>query len=70
MTFLTSESASTKSYSEVLSMLSTDVRHGLGDSEVLLRRKMHSSNEFKVTEADPLWKKYLEQVIQQFLVYV
>ena len=62
MTFLTSESASVKSYNEVLSMLNTDLRHGLGENEVLLRRKMHSSNEFKVAQADPLWKKYLEQV--------
>jgi magnesium-transporting ATPase (P-type) len=62
MTFLTSESASVKSYNEVLSMLTTDLRQGLSENEVLLRRKLHSTNDFKVAQADPLWKKYLEQV--------
>jgi magnesium-transporting ATPase (P-type) len=62
MTFLTSESASCVSSTEVLNLLNTDSRNGLGDNEVSLRRKLYSSNEFQVTKSDPLWKKYLEQV--------
>lgn len=63
MTFLTSESASCMTYAEVLNVLQTDPKYGLNDGEVIARRKLYSFNEFQVTQVDPLWKKYLEQVI-------
>jgi len=61
MTFLNSETATCMSYNEVLSVLQSDSKYGLSESEVLTRRKLYSYNEFEVTVSDPLWRKYLEQ---------
>jgi magnesium-transporting ATPase (P-type) len=63
MTFLSSENASSISFNEVISILKTDIKYGLSESEILQRRKLYSFNEFEVAKSDPLWKKYLEQVI-------
>ena len=62
MTFLKSDTASCMQYSDVLTQLQTDSKYGLTENEVSLRRKLYSFNEFEVTQSDPLWKKYLEQV--------
>ncbi len=62
MTFLTSESASSKTCEETTSLLKSDTRFGLSNEEVQTRRKLYGYNEFEIKCDDPLWKKYLEKV--------
>ena len=62
MTFLNSESASSKTLEETISLLKTDPRMGLPNDEVQVRRRLYGLNEFEVKQDDPLWKKYLEKV--------
>lgn len=49
-------------YLKVVEDLRADTKHGLSAGEVAQRRKIHGYNEFQISEEDPLWKKYLEQV--------
>lgn len=62
MTFLTSETASSKTVEDTVSQLNTDPQLGLTEEEVLQRQKLYSFNEFEIKKDDPLWLKYLEKV--------
>lgn len=62
MTFLNSETASSKTIEETLSLLKTDPQFGLSSDEVAERQKLYSFNEFEIKKDDPLWFKYLEKV--------
>lgn len=62
MTFLNSESASSKTYEETIGLLKTDIQLGLQNEEALQRQKLYSFNEFEIKKEDPLWWKYLEKV--------
>ena len=62
MTFLTSETASSKGIEETINLLKTDAQFGLSGEEVLQRQKLYSFNEFEIKKDDPLWLKYLEKV--------
>lgn len=62
MTFLTSETASSKTVEDTVSQLNTDPQLGLTEEEVLQRQKLYSFNEFEIKKDDPLWFKYLEKV--------
>lgn len=62
MTFLNSESASSKSYEETANLLKADLRLGLSGHEISERRKLYSYNEFEIKNDDPIWRKYLEKV--------
>ena len=62
MTFLNTESASSKTLEETISLIKTDPRMGLPNDEVQVRRRLYGLNEFEVKQDDPLWKKYLEKV--------
>lgn len=62
MTFLTSESAASKTWEETARLLNSDTRQGLTSSDVQARRKLYGYNEFEIKTDDPLWKKYLEKV--------
>ena len=58
-----SREASSLPWEEVSQMLTTQVTHGLETREVIDRREIVGFNEFSETEDDPLWKKFLGQVI-------
>lgn len=64
MTFLNSETASSKSVEETLNLLKTDRQFGLSNEEVIQRQKLYSFNEFEIKKDDPLWFKYLEKVFE------
>ena len=48
------------------SCLQVDPSRGLTHLEADRRRRLCGANEFDVAEADPLWKKYLEQAPASF----
>ena len=56
-------------WEEVARLLQSDTNIGLPSREVLTRRQVVGYNEFKETEDDPLWKKYLGQVSDEFCVF-
>lgn len=60
---LSTEEASKQPFEEVAARLQTDLRTGLSWPEAESRLKIHGRNEFDVATEEPLWKKYLEQVI-------
>ena len=62
MLFINSAEACLASAQEVASRMSANLHYGLSSYEVERRRKMVGSNEFEISEDDPLWKKYLDQV--------
>lgn len=57
-----SESASC-TVSEVLLRLRANAERGLDSGEVDQRRKVHGYNEFVIHEDEPLWRKYVNQVL-------
>lgn len=63
MTFLNSETASSKSFEDTSNLLKTNLLLGLNESEIIERRKLYSFNEFDLKNEDPFWLKYLEKVI-------
>ena len=63
MSLLRSNAAVGMTVNEVVDQLRTDPNAGLTSEEALRRRKIHGSNNFEISVEDPLWKKYLDQVI-------
>ena len=63
MLYLHSSDACVITPQEVASRLNANLHYGLSSYEVVQRRKVVGSNEFEITEDDPLWKKYLGQVM-------
>lgn len=61
--WLTTKEASAISAEDVVSRLRVSYRSGLSWKESEFRRQMTGYNEFSVHQGDPLWKKYIEQVI-------
>ncbi len=57
-----SDEACQLSVEDLARTLDTDLNNGLSLFEVDSRKKIHGHNEFNVTEEEPLWKKYFEQV--------
>ena len=60
--WLNSDGASILTADDVLDRLQSNVRTGLTNIEAYARLKFHGYNEFSVSEEEPIWKKYLEQV--------
>ena len=60
----TSEAAVT-AITDVAHRLRTDWNSGLGSTEVEQRRLLYGFNEFNIKEEDPLWKRYLNQVMRR-----
>ena len=66
MNWVSSEKAAELSYYETARHLNTDIQQGLTVVEATRRQRLHGFNEFDVKEDEPLWKKYLDQVISTF----
>ena len=62
MLFINSADACLASAQEVASRLGANLHYGLSSYEVERRRKLAGCNEFEISEEEPLWKKYLDQV--------
>lgn len=54
---------STDFVSVSLCVLQADLQCGLSQQEVRRRRAYHGWNEFDISEEEPLWRKYILQVI-------
>jgi len=67
--WLTTKEASVISAEDVVSRLRVGFRSGLSWKECEFRRQITGYNEFSVHQGDPLWKKYVEQVIPYILYY-
>ena len=62
MRCLKSSEAAQTSYHDIALQLEVDIQVGLSEYEVGQRRRNHGYNEFDITDDEPLWKKYLDQV--------
>lgn len=62
MRSLRTEEACGWTYDEVATLLNTNIHKGLSWKEADHRLSIHGFNEFEVTQEEPLWKKYVEQV--------
>ena len=58
----------TFSLEKVQSKLSVDLSQGLSSLEVSRRRDIHGFNEVNVGKPDPLWKKYIDQFNNPFIL--
>lgn len=47
---------------ECADTLRSDLSRGLLSAEASRRQKYNGFNEFDITEHEPIWKKYIEQV--------
>ena len=62
MARLRSEEASQMTSQAVASYLNTSIHTGLSNTEAQHRQRIHGHNEFEISEEEPFWKKYLDQV--------
>ncbi len=53
---------------DVLSYMRVSPSEGLSMTEASRRRNIHGFNEVVVTKPDPLWKKYLDQFNNPFIL--
>ena len=60
-TFLTSDAACRVTHHEILKILQTDIKLGLNENEIQIRRKYYGQNDFENEDDESLWKKYLGQ---------
>ena len=60
--WLRTAEAAALTHETVVERLRVDPSHGLSWAEAGVRQKVYGTNSFEVKDADPLWKKYLEQV--------
>lgn len=58
--------AAVSTVADVVSRLGADCSAGLTQEEVERRRKAFGRNEFVIKEEEPLWRKYLNQVGEEF----
>ena len=63
MSLLRSSAAVGMTVNQVEDHMRTDPSVGLSSGEAARRRKVHGPNNFEISVDDPLWKKYLDQVI-------
>ena len=66
--WISSSEASSLSLEKVQSKLSVDLKQGLSSLEVSRRRDIHGFNEVNVGAPDPLWKKYIDQFNNPFIL--
>ena len=65
---LSCESAAVTEVTEVISVLGVHPEKGLSSLDASRRRNYHGFNEVKGNDADPLWKKYLDQFNNPFIL--
>ena len=65
---LASEKAAGLSSWDVLSFMRVSPTVGLSMTEASRRRNIHGFNEVTVAKPDPLWKKYLDQFNNPFIL--
>lgn len=70
MSLLTPEKAGCMTISDVVEATKTDVENGLSHEEISQRRNYHGFNEFEITKEEPLWKKYLGEVMILLIYYI
>lgn len=58
---MNTETASSTTPDELLTIFSSDLKEGLTITEVTSRLVEHGENKFEIDEKDPLWWRYLEQ---------
>ncbi len=68
MAWLSCEQASLAPSDEVLAVLRVDPARGLNSAEADGRRQMHGLNQVGVKKPDPVWKKYLDQFNNPFIL--
>ncbi len=68
MSWFTCETASLVSTYEVGNVLRVDPGRGLSTREADERRQIHGVNEIGLKKQEPLWKKYLDQFNQPFIL--
>ena len=66
--WLSSGEASALSAQTVVSKLDTNLTQGLSSLEISRRRDIHGFNEVDVGKPDPLWKKYIDQFNNPFIL--
>lgn len=65
---LSCETAAVTEVTEVASVLSVNPSQGLTNLEASRRRNYHGFNELQGKDPDPLWKKYLDQFNNPFIL--
>ena len=50
---------------DIVRRLGADCSKGLSTDQVEQRRHVHGLNEFEIKEDDPLWRKYINQVLKK-----
>ena len=65
---LSCELAAITEVAEIASVLSVHPDKGLSNLDASRRRNYHGFNEVKGNEADPIWKKYLDQFNNPFIL--
>ena len=65
---LSCESAAVTEVNEVISVLGVHPDKGLSSLDASRRRNFHGFNEVKGNEAEPIWKKYLDQFNNPFIL--
>lgn len=65
---LSCESAAITEVTEIASVLGVHVDRGLSNLEASRRRNYHGFNEVAGKEPDPLWRKYLDQFNNPFIL--
>ena len=55
--------AAVSTIADVVHRLRADCSKGLNAEHVERRREVHGLNEFEIKEDDPLWRKYINQVL-------
>lgn len=63
MSQLGSRGSSSLTVGEIKDLFRTDLEHGLTSEEAYRRLIVHGPNNFDIAVEDPLWRKYLDQVI-------
>ena len=62
MDMLRASEASSSSVVEVMQRLRVDADGGLSAGEAERRRRVHGFNELLISEEEPIWRKYINQV--------
>ena len=65
---LSCESAAVTEVNEVISVLKVHPDKGLSSLDASRRRNFHGFNEVTGNEAEPIWKKYLDQFNNPFIL--